>query len=147
MGPMFIRLGLRGLALVSGKKSFAQLNPNPSLRCTFEFTLLGGQTIRAQDTATFSARLGDAPTEPVLYDPARPDRALLVEGLSPTVEISEFGEWLATEGLRTWLRLALVVALILGGPTVGWMAWHGCDRRLMERIPASSLLAPDPGGG
>ncbi len=61
----------------------APSNPDfyQKLRCTFEYSRPGGGIFKAEDTVTFNSQIGNEPTQPVLYDPARPDRAILVNGL------------------------------------------------------------------
>jgi hypothetical protein len=86
-------------------------------KCTFEFRLADGSKIEA----TGDARLHDSPEEPahtVLYDPDNPKRALLLDSLSPTVQISETGDWEANPGGAPGLRVLLAL-LLLVGPVLG----------------------------
>ncbi|MCY3023872.1 MAG: hypothetical protein NTW87_33250, partial [Planctomycetota bacterium] len=92
----------------------------PEITCSFEFPI-GPRTIRATDRARLSQRLGDEPTEPVLYDPLNPERAFLLDGLSLPVTMSQAGEWeFAAPGATARL---LLVALCFAGPVVGFLVW------------------------
>ena len=98
-----------------------------TVRCTYEFRLPDGAVIEATEEATMSDRLGDRPTEPVLYDPAAPPRTLLVDGLYPPVRFGPSGAWESVEE-RSILshpvrRLLVVVLMPLAGPFLGWIAW------------------------
>ena len=124
VGFVFLWVGRHARAVASGQARPARLNRNPRIECTFEFRPPGGEVVRAQDTVTFHEGLGDSPTEPVLYDPESPGKALLFHGLTPTVRVSDFGEWLAPEGFGPWVRLALVAACVAGGPYLGWVIWN-----------------------
>src|SRR5207248_3213519 len=97
------------------------------LRCTYEFRLPDGAVIEAAEEVTMSDRLGDRPTEPVLYDPDAPRRTLLVNGLNPPVRFGRSGEWESVEERHALShpvrRLLVVVLLPLAGPLLGWIAW------------------------
>jgi hypothetical protein len=67
--------------------------------------------IRSKDLLLFDERFGAGPAETVLYDPTRPDRALLVHSLRPGVRLSPLGEWESTGNWVPWFRLAAVVTV------------------------------------
>jgi hypothetical protein len=122
------RGGRRMRSILSGRVSPASLEPNPEVRCTFEYRLPGGDIIRAEDSARFSCRLGDEPAEPVLYDLARPERAILLDGLSPRVRVAPDGAWEAGEGPGAWPRTAVVALCWLGALPIGWIFWSFISR-------------------
>ena len=61
------------------------------------------------------------PPHPILYDPAKPRRALLLTSLVPPPVVSE-GGWTAPVGAGVFARLATVVAAPVAGPLIGW--WY-----------------------
>jgi hypothetical protein len=79
--------------------------------------------IETSDDVVMNDRLGARPTEPVLYDPADPRRALLPNGLVPPVQFDPFGAWAAAGETHILLRLLIAVLCPLAGPLIAWLAW------------------------
>ncbi|MGD0090329.1 MAG: DUF3592 domain-containing protein [Planctomycetota bacterium] len=93
----------------------------PEATCRFEFPV-GARTIRATGLVRLTQRLGEQPTEPVLYDPLVPERAFLLHGLSLPVTLSPGGEWeFVAHGATARL---LFVALCFVGPVAGFLIWR-----------------------
>lgn len=90
----------------------------------FQFTLPGGETRTCRQALDFSERLGDEPTEPVLYDPNKPDKALLLDGICPRVVVTPMGGWDTAQQRRTFLRGLVVVASLVGGPVLSGFLAH-----------------------
>ncbi len=82
-----------------------------------------GQIVKTRDRAILTARLGDEPSEAVLYDPARPERALLLDGLSLPVRRTRAGGW-EDPGLAPRLQLAFAgLCFGAGGVPLAWTVW------------------------
>lgn len=91
---------------------------------TFEFRTPDSEVVRARDVAVLSGSLGDEARELVLYDPARPKRAVLLDGLSVPVRLMGDGKWGDLPGLAPRIRMGvLALSLALGVPLIGWMLW------------------------
>ena len=69
--------------------------------------------------AVWTARLGGETGDPVLYNPSRPERALLLEGFSFPLVTSQAGGWEAPPDAGPFFRAAAVL-VCLAGPVVGW---------------------------
>jgi hypothetical protein len=108
----FYWFGRRATAELSGPGTPARNRLTPRVNCTFEFTLPDGRAVRGKDSVLFDKRFGTGPPETVLYDPTRPERALLVHSLRPGVCLSPLGEWESRGGWVPWLGLAMVAAVV-----------------------------------
>jgi hypothetical protein len=105
------RFGRGAVGELSGPDVPARDKPPPLVCCSYDFALPDGTVIRSKDLLLFDERFGAGPAEMVLYDPRRPDRALLVHSLRPGVRLSPLGEWESTGNWVPWFRLAAVVAV------------------------------------
>jgi hypothetical protein len=122
-GLFILSGGRRVRSVWSGQVPPASLNPYPQLSCTFEYRLPEGDIFTAEDTVTFNSQLDDEPTQPVLYDPARPDRAILLNGLCPRVEVAPDGAWEAGEGPGALRRTVLLALCWLGSLPMSYIFW------------------------
>jgi hypothetical protein len=99
-------------------KSLAEFIPQVS--CNFDVHLPDGQIIHGCDTSSLDTGQGATPPVPVLYDPARPQRARFVENLGPSMRVAPTGEWeVAVTPARTCLVLLLVMCCLLWP----WCVW------------------------
>ncbi len=117
----FLKVGRRMNRTIAGNTTpddEKKMSANVTVRFTFQSR--DGKTIEATDSAMFSSRIGDEPTEPILYDPKNPSRALLLDGLSVPVRPSRLGGWDAPVGFLPYLR-ALFVLVCLAAPVIGWL--------------------------
>jgi hypothetical protein len=105
------RFGRGKVAEFSGPDVPARDKPPPRVSCAYDFALPDGTVIQSKDLLLFDERFGAGPAETVLYDPTRPDRALLVHSLRPGVRLSPLGEWESTGNWVPWFRLGTVVAV------------------------------------
>jgi hypothetical protein len=96
---------------------------NPRLTCTFAFHRPDDRLVATSDDVVMNDRIGARPTEPVLYDPADPRRALLLNGLVPPVRIGPSGAWETAEGIPLVRRLVVAVLSPLAGPLLAWIGW------------------------
>jgi len=88
-------------------------------QCTIEYELPGRKKVRIKQTVTITPRLGTEATEPVLYDPAEPRRALLLNGLGLPTTVNLHGRLASEKPLGSILRLCLV-GMSLIGPVAIW---------------------------
>jgi hypothetical protein len=89
------------------------------VECTLSFWLADGEsTGQTQRTLRLTGDEEDEQPRPLLYDPTRPARTLLVSEIGLPLQIDDEGQWLYA-GAWPVLRLALMV-LALGVPVVAW---------------------------
>ena len=106
------RFGRRAVAELSGPAVPARDKPPPLVSCTYDFELPDGRVIRASALVWLDECFGAGPPETVLYDPARPELALLVYSLRPGVRLSPLGAWESTGNWVPWLGLAAVATVV-----------------------------------
>lgn len=99
------------------------------VQCAFQFEFPRGEIVRARDRAILADRVGDEPTEPVLYDPSDPRRAVLLDGLGVPVRPSPAGTWPDVGDLGPRIAFGFVAlgsawSALLAGWTV-WLFFHG----------------------
>lgn len=106
--------GRLAVATQSGPTLTGLDRPPSRVTCKFEFALPDGRVIRSSDSVKFDEDFGSGPSETVLFDPARPERAILLHSLGPDVRPDAFGEWESTGNWIPWLRLIAVAVVIAG---------------------------------
>ena len=124
VGSLFIAAGRRGLRTVAERRPEPVASPVSAIRCTSEFRPPHGEPVLTTDSVNFHESLGASGSEPVLYDPDRPTRAILLRGVSSAFTISELGEWLPTETTAPWLRTLFALACLVGLPWAVWTFWN-----------------------
>ncbi len=98
-------------------------NARPSafnlVECTLSFRLANGKsTRRTQRTLRLTGDHEDEQPHPLLYDPRRPERTLLVSEIGLPLQVNDQGQICYAASWPVW-RLALVV-LALSVPIAGW---------------------------
>jgi len=73
------------------------VNDQPVMKYTFEFQAEDGQTYQGNSKSLPKAQLGDEANEPVLYLPANPDRAMLLDAVPLRYSLSAdgSGQWVS----------------------------------------------------
>jgi hypothetical protein len=73
------------------------VNDQPVMKYTFEFQAEDGQTYQGNSKSLPKAQLGDETNEPVLYLPAHPDRAMLLDAVPLRYSLSAdgSGQWVS----------------------------------------------------
>ena len=117
---VMIRVGTRAWRRARGLPTKGSSADLIQVECKFEFDDHRGNRVSARDTIRFSERIGDEATEPVLFDPNNPKRALLIHGLPLSVGISPSGEWEVQGGVKPMLLAAGFIALWIAGPLIGY---------------------------
>jgi hypothetical protein len=79
-------------ALVSKEPTNTTINDRTVYKLTFEFTSESGQTYQAIARSHIPEKLQDEAKEQILYSPATPNRAVLVDNLPGDPDIDEFGQ-------------------------------------------------------
>jgi hypothetical protein len=116
MGSFMTRTGWQAFRALRLR---GQVPVRPPVGCAFEFRTPGGDVVQAKSSGRLPEDIDPEPPQPVLYDPERPSRALLLSGLAPDVRIGPGGAWESSAGAGALLRLG-VVLLLLAGPLVVW---------------------------
>jgi hypothetical protein len=117
MGLFMVRHGWQ--AVWAAGRRHQEPAPYPPVNCAFEFRPPDGAVVQARGAGRLAEVRGAEPPQPVLYDPARPTRALLLSGLWPAVRVGPYGGWETTAGADAFLRL-FVVLLLVAGPLAVW---------------------------
>ncbi len=82
-----------GGRLIGSRQTNTRINNRYVIAMTFEFEDERGRTHRAEARTTGPSRLRDEALEPLLYDPARPDRAVLIDSLPGLLRPTNQGHW------------------------------------------------------
>lgn len=83
-----------------------EVNDMPLMRLTFSFATPDGETHQVKASTVEPGRLRDQQRELVLYNPQRPEVAVLLDGLPTRVTLTDAGEWQPACGRGTvWLVL------------------------------------------
>ena len=123
LGLLFLSQGRKMRAVQLGQVAPTSPDYHLELSCTFEYRLPLGEVVEARDTVIFNRRLGGEPTEPVLYDATRPERAILLNGLCPRVRVAPDGAWEAGEGPGALRRTVLLALCWLGSLPMSYIVW------------------------
>jgi hypothetical protein len=117
----FLLAGAKRLrAVAAGKSSLEGLHARA--QCTFEYRLPDHRTVKAKQTVTITSQLGAGTTEPALYDPARPVRAMLYNGLAVPASVDLSGRLVSMRSWEGIIRMGFV-SMSLIGPVVLWTMW------------------------
>jgi hypothetical protein len=109
-----LRDGLVAMGTLVDKRATAtQVNKQTVYELTFEFTARDGQRHRAKVRSHQPQRLEDEAQEPLLYDPANPGKAYLLDEAPSRPVIDPNGE-LEGRGNRALLALILPAIVIIG---------------------------------
>ncbi|MCB9539372.1 MAG: DUF3592 domain-containing protein [Myxococcales bacterium] len=96
-GGRTVRLLSEGRAtggrLVDSRQTNTRINNRYVVAMTFEFEDERGRTHRVEARTTEPSQLRDEALEPLLYDPARPDRAVLIDSLPGLLRPTQQGHW------------------------------------------------------
>jgi hypothetical protein len=113
-----------GDAVLPARKALPRSTEPVAVEMTLEFTPRRGGPVRVTGLALFSPRLAEPWTEEVLYDPAAPADALLVDALPVTLRAGPSGGWQAVDAGDALVRMAAaLLALGFGVPVVLWSLW------------------------
>jgi hypothetical protein len=99
--------------LVDKQPTNVKINNRPVMKLVFEFKDEKGATHRAEARSHVPEKLEDDADEPLVYDPANPSQAQLLDELPGTVRIGAGGRIDGEHSLRGLLGLGLAV-LVLG---------------------------------
>jgi hypothetical protein len=124
LGLLFLSQGRRMRAVQLGQVAPTSPDYHLELSCTFEYRPPLGEVVEVRDTVIFNRRLGVEPTEPVLYDATRPERAILLNGLCPRVRVTPDGEWDAGEGPGALRRTIFLALCWLGSLPMSSIFWR-----------------------
>jgi hypothetical protein len=89
------------------------VNRQPLMAVTFDFVGDDGRRHEVIERTTSLANLTDEAKETVLYLPADPSKATMVDKLSPSIEADEGGNLKLAHGSRVWLALLLPILTTL----------------------------------
>lgn len=103
--------------LIDKQPTNTRINNQTVYKLTFEFTAANGQRYQASANSHQPANLEDEAREQILYDPANPQHAVLVDNLPGSPEIDEFGQVYAANFTKSMATLILpgLVVLVHGG--------------------------------
>ncbi len=96
--------------IVARKATGTRINRMPVWDFEVEFETSAGARHRFHHKTHLTHEIGDEPEEPVFYDPRRPERAVLADGLPARAQVGRGGHW---ESDRTVGPVVLFVAMVL----------------------------------
>jgi Protein of unknown function (DUF3592) len=105
--------------LISKRMTNVRINRMPLYELCFEFTSRDGRRCEAKARATDTDRLEDERQEPLLYDPADPARAYLLDDAPARPEFEPNGD-LRGNPARA-IRMMILPAVVIGAH--GWILW------------------------
>ncbi|MBI1735759.1 MAG: hypothetical protein HYR51_11355 [Candidatus Rokubacteria bacterium] len=95
-----------------------------AVEMTLEFPTRRGGPVRVTGIALLNPRLGEDPTEEVLYDPEAPSDAILLDALPVPLGAGASGGWQRVGPGGALVRMgAMLLALGFGLPVVAWTLW------------------------
>ena len=95
-----------------------------AVEMTLAFQTKRGDRMRVTGISLIHPRLGEDPTDEVLYDPALPSDAILLDALPVALDTGKSGGWRSTHGVEPVFRMgAMLLALGFGLPVVAWTLW------------------------
>lgn len=100
--------------LKSKEKTNTKINDNPVYKFTFEFFADDGNSYQAIAKSYLVEKLEDQEFEPLLYDPARPNYAVMLDNLPGNPRIDEMGNIKCGNILSTTAVLIIPLATIIG---------------------------------
>lgn len=113
-GGRFVRLLRHGQlawgTIAKRESTGVRINDELQWKFTFQFEDERGQSYEVEGRTTEPDELTDEPEEAILYDPARPERAVIVDTEPDLVRLGRDGRWRAPPALKT--------ALLLIGPLI-----------------------------
>jgi hypothetical protein len=109
--------------LIGSEPTGARINERPVYRLTFEFTAHDGSSHQVVKKTHLPHPLEDEAEEPLLYDPADPAYALMLDGLPGPPRVDVDGSLLPGPLGKVLLLLILPGLTLLGHGWYGWMAW------------------------
>ena len=98
--------------LISKHPTNMTVNRQPVMELRFEFTARDGRRYEAKARTTDTDRLEDEATEPLLYDPADPTRAYLMDDAPARPEIEPNGDLRGNAAAA--IRKLIVPAIVIG---------------------------------
>jgi len=104
----------------SRDRTNTKINGRYVYRVNFEFMTLDGQTHRASAEAVDTSALEDEAQEALVYDPQRPARAVMIDGLPGAPEFDNTGN-IRGKGPGAWMAVLVLPVLVLGG--LGLYVW------------------------
>lgn len=113
-----------GDAILPAKKALPRGADPVAVEMTLEFQTRRGDPMQVTGIALLHPRLGEDPTEEVLYDPEAPSRAILVDALPVTLDVGDSGRWRSVRSGDALVRMgAALLSLGFGLPVVAWTLW------------------------
>lgn len=120
-GIQLLRGGeLAQATLISAEPTSMSVNNRPVVRLTFDFTDADGRLHEVASRTTHPELLQDQQTEPVLYDPRRPDHAVMLDALPGSPRLMADGS-MQIEAPQSAYLLAIVPALTVIGHGAYWL--------------------------
>lgn len=141
IGLPFVMMGVRDARrwnrlLVEGKVAAGRIvgrtptntsiNKQPVIDFEIEFATFGGSRVRFHHKTHLTSALEDEVEEPVLYDPRRPEDAVLADGLPAQAVVGWHGQWesvpsvgLVVQGIALGFAHALHLAVGVWAVTMG----------------------------
>lgn len=104
--------------LKSKEPTNTQINKQRVYKLTFDFTASDGRTYQATSRTHEPAKLEDEASEQIIYDPADPARALLVDAMPGQFRVDETGN-IQPESSRRAL-LVTILPLLTAGGNLAW---------------------------
>jgi hypothetical protein len=98
--------------LISKRRTNVTINNRPQYELIFEFTARDGRRHEAIARSTFTDRLEDEAQEPLLYDPANPERACLLDEAPARPEFEMNGDLRARPSSA--MRALILPVLMIG---------------------------------
>jgi Protein of unknown function (DUF3592) len=105
--------------LISKHATNVRINRMPLYELRFEFTSRDGRRCEAKARTTDTSRLEDEAQEPLLYDPADPTRAYLLDDAPARPQFEPNGD-LRGNPARA-IRMMILPAIVIGAH--GWILW------------------------
>jgi hypothetical protein len=110
--------------VLPAKRGLPRAGDPVAVEMTLAFQARRGAPATVTARALMNPRLGEEPTEEVLYDPEAPGDAIVIDALPVVLEPSESGGWRSAGGADAVVRMgAMLLALGFGFPLVGWTLW------------------------
>lgn len=104
----------------SKERTNTRINRQYVYRLKFEFTGEDGRIYEASADTTDTAVLEDEAQEALVYDPAQPARAVMLDSLPGGPEFDDTGN-IQAKGLGAWLGVVAIPALVMTG--LGYYLW------------------------